>query len=82
MILTEILNKLLITVALVATQMEVAVDSLNAVPHFEQNAQQGDTVGTTAEGYEVQAFARQQPLFFNICLNSINHIFFCNGLQD
>ena len=58
-LLTEIFDELLVAVALVATQMEVAVGSLNAVACCQENAQQGDAVGSPAEGYDMQTFTGQ-----------------------
>ena len=67
----EVLDELLVAVALVAAEVEVAVGSFDTVAQSQQNAEQGDTVGTAAEGYEMQTVTGQQPLFFNICLNPI-----------
>ena len=70
-IAAEVLDELLVTVALVAAEMEVAVDGIDTVTQSQQNAEQGGTVGTAAEGNEMQTITGQQPLFFNICLNPI-----------
>jgi hypothetical protein len=69
----EVLDELLVAVALVAAEVEVAVGSFDTVAQSQQNAEQGDTVGTAAEGYEMQTITGQQPLLFNICLNPIDH---------
>ena len=67
----EVLDELLVAVALVAAEVEVAVGSFDTVAQSQQNAEQGDTVGTAAKGYEMQTITGQQPLLFNICLNPI-----------
>ena len=47
-------DKLLVAVSLLATQMEIAVDSLNAIAPVVHHQQQGNTVGSTADRYEIE----------------------------
>ena len=65
-IAAEVLDELLVTVALVAAEMEVAVDGIDTVTQSQQNAEQGDTVGTAAEGYEMESVSGKETLLLNI----------------
>ena len=65
-IAAEVLDELLVTVALVAAEMEVAVDGIDTVTQSQQNAEQGDTVGTAAEGYEMESVSGKEALLLNI----------------
>ena len=58
----KIPDKLLIAVALVATQPEVAMNSLDLIAQIKQNAQQSHTIGTAAERHKLQPLFRQKPI--------------------
>ena len=60
------LAEVLVAVGLVATQLEVAVDGLQAVAQVAQQHQQGYAVSTTRQGDELQARLVQQSAFFDI----------------
>ena len=62
----EFVDELLVAVALVAAEMEVAVGSFDTVAQSQQNAEQGDTVGTAAEGYEMESVSGKEALLLNI----------------
>ena len=62
----EVLDELLVAVALVAAEVEVAVGSFDTVAQSQQNAEQGDTVGTAAEGYEMESVSGKEALLLNI----------------
>ena len=60
------LAEVLVAVGLVATQLEVAVDGLQAVAQVAQQQQQGHAVSATRQGDELQARLVQQSAVFDI----------------
>ena len=53
--LAEILDKILVALALVATQLEVAMHGFHLITHLQEHKQQADAVGTAADGNEIAA---------------------------
>ena len=70
---TEILHELFITVALVASQMKVAMSGLNMISKITQNSQQGHTICPTTERDEMKTFSCQKLLTTDEFRNFIQH---------
>jgi hypothetical protein len=60
--LAQLRDKMLVALALLATQMEVAVDGMAAIVQTEQEAEQGHRVGTTAQGDQEGAVIGEQAV--------------------
>ena len=71
--LAKIFYELFITVALVASQMKVAVSHLNIITKVKQNSQQGHTVSPTTERDEMKTFSCQKLLTTDEFRNFIQH---------
>ena len=58
--LTEILNELFVAIALLATQMEVAMSSLNMIAQIAKDAQQSHAISPTTKCHNVKTVMGQK----------------------
>ena len=73
MFLTEVFNKILIPVALLAAQMKIAMSSLDTIAQMAQDAQQRHAVGTPAECDYMKTILRQELMLRDEIFNLIRH---------
>ena len=75
LLLTEFFYECFITVALLTSQVEIAMCCLNTIAQILQNEQQRHTVCPTAQRYKMQSLATQKSMLPDEISNFLFHSF-------
>ena len=80
LLLTEFFYECFITVALLTSQVEIAMCSLQTIAQILQNEQQRHAVCPTAQRYQMQPLTTQKPMLPDEISNFLFHFFTYNFL--